>query len=288
MDTSQKPISLTMSPASVINFGTRFNGKGDFMARYRKFIWVIVIVFSSVLGGALSNIWLQYNASASISERDIVGKSIRLVDSAGVTRAGLIFENGLPVFFINDKNQKNRVALGVGNRGPLLAFKGPDGSLKLFLDSGNDGSSIIGLASGKKQQRVLISFDPKRGPAIGLFDENNVGKAVISVTHGDPSVTLADRDKKPGIAMFIKKGEGSILSIWNNHNDPAVALSVHGDKPGLFMYQQPRTGLLFNLAGGAPALALMDHGSPIWTATGATPPALDLPPMDDMMRELTR
>ncbi|MCF8033296.1 MAG: hypothetical protein K9K66_09250 [Desulfarculaceae bacterium] len=74
----------------------------------------------------------------------------------------------------------------------------------------------------------------------------------------------------------------------NSKNDPAVSLAVHGDKPGLFMYQQPRTGLLFNLAGGRPALALMDHGSPVWSATGDVPPAPELPPTDDIMREIMR
>ena len=47
---------------------------------------------------------------------------------------------------------------------------------------------------------------------------------------------------------------------------------MKGDQPGLFMYQQPRTGLLFNTAGGRPALALMNNGTPVWSATGDTAP----------------
>ena len=54
-------------------------------------------------------------------------------------------------------------------------------------------------------------------------------------------------------------------------NEPAVSLAVKGDQPGLFMYQQPRTGLLFNTAGGRPALALMNNGTPVWSATGDVP-----------------
>ena len=128
----------------------------------------------------------------------------------------------------------------------------------------------------------MLTYIPNQGPTIGLFDENNAGKALISVTNGNPSVTLLDKDKKPAIAMLNRKGEGSILGIWNRNNEPAVSLAVKGDKPGLFMYQQPRTGLLFNTAGGRPALALMNHGTPVWSATGDTPPALDMPISDDM------
>ncbi|MCB2228070.1 MAG: hypothetical protein KQH53_15425 [Desulfarculaceae bacterium] len=88
--------------------------------------------------------------------------------------------------------------------------------------------------------------------------------------------------------MLNRKGEGSILGIWNSNNQPAVSLAVKGDKPGLFMYQQPRTGLLFNTAGGRPALALMNNGTPIWSATGDTPAAPDMPLSDDLLKELTR
>ena len=63
---------------------------------------------------------------------------------------------------------------------------------------------------------------------------------------------------------------------------------MKGDQPGLFMYQQPRTGLLFNTAGGRPALALMNNGTPVWSATGDVPPAPDMPLTDDLMRELLR
>ena len=253
-----------------------------------KFLFPVFILIASMAGGFLSNFLYNLNVSAAPAVRDISANSIRLVDQSGVTRAGLIIENGAPVLFINDKKQKNRVALGVGKKGPLLAFRKSDGSVSLFLDSNYKGNPTIGLMKDSKQPRVMISYFQNQGPTLALFDENNVGKAIISVTRGDPSITLADRDKKPAIAIFNKKGRGSYLSIWNRNNDPSVSLGVQGDKPGLFMYQQPRTGLLFNMAGGRPALALMDHGSPIWSATGDVPPAPELPPMDDMMRELTR
>eukprot|EP01022_Parablepharisma_sp_SALTPOND_P020792 TRINITY_DN3867_c0_g1_i1.p1 TRINITY_DN3867_c0_g1~~TRINITY_DN3867_c0_g1_i1.p1 ORF type:complete len:371 (+),score=47.92 TRINITY_DN3867_c0_g1_i1:103-1113(+) len=176
----------------------------------------------------------------------------------------------------------------MNDKGPLLVFRHTNSDPAVIVSSDNYRKSSIGIYAGKDQVRLFLSHLPDKGPSLGLFDNENRVKAFLAVNNGDPSITLADRDKKPAIAMFNKRGRGSYLSIWNSNDDPAVSLAVQGDKPGLFMYQQPRTGLLFNMAGGRPALALMDHGSPIWSATGVVPPAPELPPMDDMMRELTR
>ncbi len=79
-----------------------------------------------------------------------------------------------------------------------------------------------------------------------------------------------------------------MIGMWDQEAVNKIGIGYRHNLPLLYLYQQPRTGLLFNMAGGRPALALMDHGSPIWSATSDVPPAPELPPMDDMMRELTR
>ncbi|MCB2228072.1 MAG: hypothetical protein KQH53_15435 [Desulfarculaceae bacterium] len=219
----------------------------------------------------------------------IVAHSIFLVDENNRPRAGISFDKDKnPAIFLKDTQGKTRAYLACTPSGPILGMNDSKGNIVLALEASNDGSSSFGLTSNGTKPRLMMAYSPNQGPTIGLFDENNVGKAVISVTHGNPSVTLLDQDKKPAIAMLNRKGEGSILGIWNSNNEPAVSLAVKGDKPGLFMYQQPRTGLLFNTAGGRPALALMNNGTPIWSATGDTPPALDMPLSDDLLNELTR
>ena len=260
------------------------------MFKLRTLALIIVCFLAGLSGDYFSSVvFAKQELSGSINDR-IVARSIVIVDDHNKTRAGLGFDqDGFPIFFIKDKNDKARLVMGCGSTGPILFLADHKGSSNLILRTSDSGLSSIGIAkSGEVNPRLVMAYAPNQGPTLALFDENNIGKAVISVTRGDPSITLADRDKKPAIAIFNKKGRGSYLSIWNSSNDPAVSLAVQGDKPGLFMYQQPRTGLLFNMAGGRPALALMDHGSPIWSATGDVPPAPELPPMDDMMRELTR
>ena len=249
---------------------------------------IFVLVISGMAGGAIVSLFFQNNVYATTKPDAIVASSITVVDGAGKPRAGIGFEDGRPVFYMKDYNGKVRTYIALVDKGPQFVFRDAAGNAQLFIKSSDNGIASFGMVAKNARPRLMMAYSPDQGPTIGLFDENNVGKAVISVTHGNPSVALLDRDKKPAIAMLTKKGQGSLLGIWNSNNDPAVSLAVQGDKPGLFMYQQPRTGLLFNMAGGRPALALMDHGSPIWSATGDVPPAPELPPMDDMMRELTR
>lgn len=112
----------------------------------------------------------------------------------------------------------------------------------------------------------------------------------FSINNGNPSITLLEKNKKPAIAMLNTKGKGSLLGVWNSQGKPRISMGLLNDTPNLFLYQQYRTGLLFNMqAGGRPALALMQDGSPIWSATGAAPPpAPDMSGLDDIMRDVLR
>ena len=260
------------------------------MSKIHTLALIFVCFLAGLSGDYFSSVvFAKQESSNSIKDR-ITARSLVIVDRQNKPRAGLGFDpDGYPVVFLKDKNDKARLVLGSSSNGPIIFLTDSQGANSLFISTSNNGESTISIGKqGASNNRLTLVYDPDHGPGIGLYDENNTAKAVISVIDGNPSVTLLDRDKKPAIAMFNKKGRGSYLSIWNSNNDPSVSLAVQGDKPGLFMYQQPRTGLLFNMAGGRPALALMDHGSPIWSATGDVPPAPELPPMDDMMRELTR
>lgn len=249
---------------------------------------ILALCLSGIIGGVIGSILTQGVVYANSNPNTITARSVNILDKAGKSRIGLGFEDGQPFLYLADENGKVKAYWALTDKGPLMVFRDQQEKMQLFISSKDNGASLIGPMAGRNEHRLGLAYLPEKGAAISLFDENKVPKLFISTHHGNPSVTLLDRDKKPAIAMFNKKGRGSYLSIWNSNNDPSVSLAVQGDKPGLFMYQQPRTGLLFNMAGGRPALALMDHGSPIWSATGDVPPAPELPPMDDMMRELTR
>ena len=260
------------------------------MSKLYAFVLVIFCFLAGLSGDYFSSVvFAKEDLSSNVKDR-ITARSLVIVDKQNKTRAGMGFDpDGHPIIFINDQNQKARMIMGCGINGPIIILTDSNEATSLYLRASDKGRSSIGLSNKKtKNTRLVLTYIPNQGPTIGLFDENNAGKALISVTNGNPSVTLLDKDKKPAIAMLTRKGEGSILGIWNSNNEPAVSLAVKGDKPGLFMYQQPRTGLLFNTAGGRPALALMNNGTPIWSATGDTPAAPEMPLSDDLLKELTR
>ena len=220
----------------------------------------------------------------------IVAHSIHIVDENNRSRAGIGFDKQKnPVLFVKDENGKIRAYLACTAKGPLFGMDDGRGNTMLFMEASNDGSTSLGLMNRDHHRpRLAMAYSPNQGPSLGLFDEDNVGRAVVSVTRGTPSVTLLNEDKKPAIAMTSKKGKGALLALWNNNHDPGISLGLLNNQPTFFMYRPQRTGLLFNLAGGRPALALMNNGTPVWSATGDIPAAPDMPLTDDLMRELLR
>jgi len=261
------------------------------MFRLHTLVLIIVCFLAGMGGNYFSNIVFAKQDSTNLIKEHIIARSIVIVDNKNQPRAGLGFDpDGFPVIFIKDEKGKVRVVLGCAATGPILFLTDPKESTNLFLRTSDNGLSSIGIVkSGELNPRLMMAYSPDQGPSLGLFDENNIGKAIISVTDGNPSVTLLDQDKKPAIAMISKKGKGSLLGVWNSQNEPRISLGLLDDKPTFFMYEKYQTGLLFNMqSGGKPALALMDGGSPIWSATGAVPSAPKLPPMDDMLHEITR
>ena len=249
---------------------------------------IFILIISGMAGGALVNLFFQNSVYANSGPGDIVAKSVTIVDKQGNPRAGIGFAKGEPVIYLRDRKGAFRISLALAFEGPQLVFRDGANKMQLFLKSRTDGVSLLGLTSKGGKPRLTIAYNPHQGPAIGLYDEDNVGRAVVSVTRGTPSVTLLNEDKKPAIAMTSKKGKGALLALWNNNHDPGISLGLLNSQPTFFMYRPQRTGLLFNLAGGRPALALMNNGAPVWSATGDIPTAPDMPLTDDLMRELLR
>lgn len=255
-----------------------------------KVFAIILIILSGFLGGIFSGTVFKGLADTAARDKEIIARSIHIIDKNGVRRAGITLENNFPAFYLNDIKGKNRAYIAIGPKGPLLVFKDEGEAIKLFLEAADNGSSTLGFLSGDKNPRIMLSYEPERGPAMGLFDENNKGKALISVLDGKPSFALLRENKKPVMAMINYPGEGSVFGIWDPAGKPKISLGLLNNKSGLFIYGKNRTGLYFrNHAGQSPYLGLLENGSPIWTATGtAPPPAPDMSGLDDIMRDVLR
>ncbi|MCB2228068.1 MAG: hypothetical protein KQH53_15415 [Desulfarculaceae bacterium] len=260
------------------------------MSRWHTLALVFVCFLSGLGGDYFSSVVFAKQDDSGQPRDRLVARSIVIVDKHNQPRAGFGFDpDGFPIFFIKDDKGKVRLMLGCASKGPSVFLYDKKEAINLFLQSSDDGSSSIGIMNSKRSKpRLVLAYAPDKASSLGLYDENNSAKAYISVSGDDSSIALLRPNRKAAIALTNRENQGSVLGIWNSNNQPAVSLAVKGDKPGLFMYQQPRTGLLFNTAGGRPALALMNNGTPIWSATGDVPPALDMPLSDNLLKELTR
>ncbi|BEQ16592.1 hypothetical protein FAK_36580 [Desulfoferula mesophila] len=168
----------------------------------------------------------------------------------------------------------------------MLALNDENEKKSVLLSALNGGKSMIGLMGKEEQARITMTYDPEQSTALILSDDENIAKALVSVTNGKPSVFLTQGDKKPAVAMLWGSNRGALLGFWNSHNEGKVALGLKDDKPILFAYRPDDTGLLFNIQrDGRPALGLLTEGRPEWSATGTVP---QMPTLDGILDQVLR
>ena len=122
---------------------------------------------------------------------------------------------------------------------------------------------------------------------MALYDESNVGKALVTVVDGKAGFGLYQADKKPAMALFYDSNRrAALLSFLNSRNEGKLGLGLINDRPLLFAYNPDDTGLLFNAQrDGRPALGLLSEGRVAWSATGAAP---QMPAMDGILDQILR
>ncbi|RJX29944.1 MAG: hypothetical protein C4525_13790 [Desulfarculus sp.] len=136
----------------------------------------------------------------------------------------------------------------------------------------------------------MISYLHGRGPMLGMFDEQRVGKLLVALMKDNPAIILLDKAKKPAISMLAGKDRGSLFGIWDSQGKPQALMGLINDMPMLYLYQKYQTGMLFRTTSeGKPGLALLDNGAIVWSAAGgAAPTAPDASGLEDIMREVMR
>ncbi|MBU4563285.1 MAG: hypothetical protein KKE29_01075 [Proteobacteria bacterium] len=251
-------------------------------------IAIIAIAFvAGMFGGAFSErVFANPKADEKIPEQ-ITARGFNLVDENNKSRASMGFSaDGQPIFCVADSSGKARGYLGCGPDGPTLALLDKQGRVSINIAADNSGGSTIAMVAEGDKPRLGINYKPGRGPVVGLFDENSVGKAVMAVTKEKAYIGLAQNKQNPAITLISEPGKGAMLAAWNSQGQHRLSLGLMHDKPILFAYNPDDTGLLFNTQrDGRPALGLLSEGSVVWSASGVAP---EMPAMDGILDQIMR
>ncbi|MBU2469210.1 MAG: hypothetical protein KKC78_11255, partial [Proteobacteria bacterium] len=154
-------------------------------------IAIITISFiAGMFGGAFSErVFANPKGDEKIPEQ-IVARGFYLVDENNKPRAGMSFdEAGQPSFYVKDTSGRVRGYMALVPGGPMLALNDNRGNMSIGLSSYEDGKSIVVLMGKNEKPRLALDYKPGKGPALLLFDEENIGKAVMAVRNGMPNVT---------------------------------------------------------------------------------------------------
>ncbi|MBU4563286.1 MAG: hypothetical protein KMY53_07225 [Desulfarculus sp.] len=251
-------------------------------------IAIIAIAFvAGMFGGAFSErVFANPKVDEKIPEQ-VTAHAFHLVDENNQRRASMGFSrDGHPLLCVNDQDGKPRGYLGSSKDGPLLALVDKAGESNIILKANDDGSSIMALMKDANHARLMIKYKLGSGPALGLYDDDNLVKAFMLVKQGNPSINLLQGNQKPAISLLSDPQKGAMLAAWNSQGQHRLSLGLMHDKPILFAYNPDDTGLLFNTQrDGRPALGLLSEGSVVWSASGVAP---QMPAMDGILDQILR
>jgi hypothetical protein len=147
----------------------------------------------------------------------------------------------------------------------------------------------MGLLGKNGKAKVVCNLVRDEYPSYFLIDTNGKPQTAMAVTQTGPIFALFNKKEVPGVIFTSRPNAGSTCTFYDKDHQPRFLLGMVQNTPLISAFDADRSGLLFNVLPGARSqLALFSSGSPIWSATGAVPNVPELPPMDDMLREITR
>jgi hypothetical protein len=104
--------------------------------------------------------------------RTITVRQVILVDEDGKQRVLLSGLKQMPGIFVKDADEKQRAAMVLLDEGPAMYLCDPDGTKRIYCDSG-------------------------KSPALGIADADGVPRAVLGFFDGKPALNLYPRTSRP-------------------------------------------------------------------------------------------
>jgi len=220
--------------------------------------------------------------------------SIALLDDKKQIRLAAMLSNYGPYLSFFDDALKARVAIKMDKeQGPVIALSHRDGQFGAGLRI-DDGSPRINMVGKNSKSSLLLNVEKTGEPTARFTGVSGATQLVMAVRdNNEPGVWLFDRGK------IVRAG----LS-YADETGPRLGMRFLGRKPGLEMGLDAKLGPHLAMksedgdyltylgipAGSTPNLGFFQGTQPIWSPaqSGANLPGAELPPSDDILRELTR
>lgn len=147
----------------------------------------------------------------------LVVQQLDIVDASGATRAVFSGENGLGIYnsalaFYNAANQR-RMLFNVSDNEPTIYFLDDAGKTRMYMDVSAAGASRFSMADDQNKQRVFITVDAQKIPAVILNGEDGNRRFVANVEKGEP--TMGFYEGNGNFRMYVNGGNFPRLMMFD-------------------------------------------------------------------------
>ena len=120
----------------------------------------------------------------------ITAQEITIVDSSGKARGtwagdtGIVLSNS--ALTLNNALGERRLLVNVADDEPTVYFLDKAGKTRMYFDVSAAGAARLGMSDSQLKQRVFLTVDDQRNPALILNDEAGNRRMVLNVEKDEP------------------------------------------------------------------------------------------------------
>jgi hypothetical protein len=201
----------TMNANDVEAIGERFTRLEREVRLWRRAATATTVLLVALIAFSPTRKTQEARAADSFA-KDLVVRSLAIVDERGIPRIVLDSNKNTPRLRFSDEKGTTRAALGVDKVGPAigpaLLLYDENGTVRAGLDATKDRTALM-LFDEKGTTRTSLG-EYKAGPVLDLRDEKGTTRAALAATE-----------------------DGSVLGLQDEKGTPRAILGADKDGPGL-------------------------------------------------------
>lgn len=177
-----------------------------------RFVALLVLFLSGIIGGAVSHRFTTSVASASHSGQHLEASLIKITDGTGRVRGMFGIVDSKPQLKLIDEAGRERFIASVDGNGVGITLNTPAGKPSINLTSGNDYNSFVAI-------------------------NNNTGAPTIvsGVKDGAPMTVYLDHQSKPKITIGVASNGNVSLTMYGQAGRIGSDLGIVGKEPHLYL-----------------------------------------------------